>query len=415
MELDDTPRPSSLQALVRRERSDSGSSSSSNSSVVTVIYSPLGTSASSDSKTESPLAAKEDPIDRARTPTQQHTPIPVFQTSRPPGPRGHTRSTSQFSNPLQTIPSGVQVPTFNQRISSSPFSTPGQSRRRGYTSETQRLNDIDYVRDTVAQLRPRVEALERRGGIASTPEIFSPTAAILNQNRHRYRSVSEQTPRSVVLAQAGHIGRQVLSSFTPPSLSQNPPFQGQTNHSSVAIQLHYININRSSSEQFPAFEPISFEAQTPRSGVASNSSTHPPVPRSRRRSSAICGENPLEQPITAEEQAITNLVQHINRQNRQEDERQIRQRSVSQTQVNNSQSLQEIKRAQRRADLLRSGGYRGTVLTRSPTQRRVSSANTSQASNVAGSTSTSPKRSPFSDKDSDSASQSLQSSGRASL
>ncbi|KAH8687197.1 hypothetical protein BGZ60DRAFT_521862 [Tricladium varicosporioides] len=411
VELDDALHPNSLQALVRRERSDSSSSSSSNSSVVTVIYSPCGTSGGSTLKTG--LPATKDPINRSRTPTQQRTPTLALQASFPPNPHNHTRSTSQFPSPLQIIPPGTQIPAFNQQISSLPVSTSSQPRRRRHTSE-QRLSDIDYVHDTVAQLRPQVEALERRAGIASAPEIYSPITTISNQNQHRYQSVSEYNPRPVVTSQASRIGKRELS-FAPSSLSNNPPFQGQTSYSSPSTQLPCTNINRSAGEQYPPFEPISFETQTPRSEVASSSSIpRPPISR-RRRSYTICGENPFEQPVTAEEQAITNLVQHINRQNRQENARQIRQRSVSQTQINNSQSFEEIERAQRRADLLRSGGYRGTVLTKSPTQKRVSSANTSQASNTTGSTGTFPNILPLSNQDSDSISYGLQSSVGAPL
>ncbi|TVY25076.1 hypothetical protein LHYA1_G006065 [Lachnellula hyalina] len=96
-------------------------------------------------------------------------------------------------------------------------------------------------------------------------------------------------------------------------------------------------------EAFPVFSPPST------SSPASQNTASLPRTRNRTRSNSISRENPLEYPITGEEERLAGLVRSINQDRERDTARNLARQA-----------------AVRRNDLQRSGGYRGTTSSRSP-------------------------------------------------
>ncbi|TVY57705.1 hypothetical protein LCER1_G001275, partial [Lachnellula cervina] len=344
-------RRSTATAPTRRS-ADPDSDSGSDSSAKTVIYAPLGQS-----------------ISAAHQPAAQ--PAVAHAKNAPQAPSGSYEVRPPSSTPALTarretsprVPSNFGAYFTEAELGSHPviYSTPSA---RGGLAEPSRT---ELSSDASASLELPVNRPGR------TPAQFpaSPSRSVPPQvpaGTQRFAVLEPISTQPSTAQDSPALRRrtgQVTLTRTNLLIGNSPPYPAQNRasdnrsfpassgvfspQSTTANQNVNYSYPRSrfgpgeTLESFPDFSPPST------SSPAGQNTTSLPRTRNRARSNSISRENPLEYPITGEEERLAGLVRSINQDRERDLARDLARRA-----------------AVRREDLHRSGGYRGTTSSRPP-------------------------------------------------
>jgi hypothetical protein len=326
---------------------DSDSDCDSDSSVVTVVHSPLEDSALSNLQPLSTAAstkASKAPLSSSSSSSALEAQIPPRSIPLPPATisRGGQRS-SLLSSAFNTFFTG---PEFEHNPVQKPvgFAT-GQYEKPVWLllySEALVIRGlpIDSIPATTAET-PILKSQPTRPYPPSTAEQFPvleprpirprPNTFQISElppRRHRVSSLAipnpgigspPQFPAPPIPHRPSHLRSASASATYISSSSRNRSAltQQQPNFS---LPLHGFQL-AGSTESFPKLLPatsLTLRTQLP--------SAEPPLERrrTRARSNAVRGENPLEVPITTQEYQLSNLVRSINQNNEREADQKAR-------------------------------------------------------------------------------------------
>jgi hypothetical protein len=262
----------------------------SDSSTITVIYSPIPSPCHQQS------IATTEALSNSKSPKSTYVP-PAFTTAKDTAPSssGISRDAQELKIPGARSTSIVNHTDFT-RNNNNPTQSPTSKAHSSKENPT-----------TTPASFSATEAPLSNIGEAPSSQDLQPFGPFTIPVRRRARANSEQFPDF-----------PTINLLSPPQGSQT----SQPDTASIAATTPISQSSASSSLRSPRTHLRSASNGSALSSPGYSSST-PPITkvrtRGRARSTTITSAvNPLEEPITAEEQAVSNLAQAINRQNRRE-------------------------------------------------------------------------------------------------